>query len=147
MMLANHDVPNLAAWWSTSDLHLRRQLELIDNDEALGDALNGRELEKQQLLSLLMGVGFIDKAAVVDSLEYEALLEAWISASAQSRSALFSVQLSDLIGDIHSVNIPGTWHEYPNWQRRLPISLSAIKESPRVKLLLEQIRAARNSEG
>ena len=146
MMLANHDVPNLAAWWSTSDLHLRRQLELIDNDEALGDALNGRELEKQQLLSLLMGVGFIDKAAVVDSLEYEALLEAWISASAQSRSALFSVQLSDLIGDIHSVNIPGTWHEYPNWQRRLPISLSAIKESPKVKLLLERIRATRNSE-
>ncbi|CAM3236493.1 4-alpha-glucanotransferase [Shewanella violacea] len=142
MMLANHDVPNLAAWWSASDLHLRRQLELIDNDAALGDALNGRELEKQQLLSLLVSLECIDKSAV-DSLEYEALLEAWISASALSHSALFSVQLSDLIGEIHSVNIPGTWQEYPNWQRRLPISLSAIKESSQVNNLLERIRAAR----
>lgn len=146
MMLANHDVPNLAAWWSSGDLYLRRQLELIDTDAALGEALNDRELEKQQLLSLLMSLDCIDGAVVVESLEYEALLQAWISASAQSRSALFSVQLSDLIGDIHSVNIPGTWHEYPNWQRRLPISLSAIKESPWVKQLLDRIKAARNSD-
>ncbi|AQS37469.1 4-alpha-glucanotransferase [Shewanella psychrophila] len=145
MMLANHDVPNLAAWWSTSDLHLRRQLELIDNDEALGDALSGREDEKRQLLNLLISLGCIDEATA-DSLEYEALLIAWISASAQSHSALFSVQLSDLIGDMHSVNIPGTWQEYPNWQRRLPMTLADIHGSPRVKHLLEQIRAARNSE-
>ena len=144
MMLANHDVPTLAAWWSSSDLHIKRQIELFDNDEALGDALNQREHEKYQLLKLLIHHSLLSEIEDINSIEYEQVLHAWVALAAKSSSGLFSIQLCDLIGERHSVNIPGTWQEYANWQRRLPLTLKAIEDSPQVQMLLREIYSARN---
>ncbi len=146
MMLANHDVPPLAAWWSASDLHLQRQIELLKSDEELGDLLNEREREKKQLITL-----FIQQGISLDNTqeggraepEFESVLSAWILLSARSHSNLFSVQLCDLLSERHSVNIPGTWKEYSNWQRRLPYTLDDIAQSPKVKRLLRQIATQR----
>ena len=38
---------------------------------------------------------------------------------ARSRTALVAVQIEDLLGMIEPVNVPGTHHEYPNWQRKV----------------------------
>ncbi|MFT5704806.1 MAG: 4-alpha-glucanotransferase [Shewanella sp.] len=144
MMLANHDVPPLAAWWSVSDIYLRRQLELLASDDVFNQALNERESDKRMLVTLLIEHGFIDEGTSVENLTYETLLPAWISLASQSRSSLFSVQFCDLIGEEYSVNIPGTWQEYANWQRRLPLSLADINDSLQVKQLLKKICSARS---
>ncbi|WP_076407946.1 4-alpha-glucanotransferase [Shewanella sp. UCD-KL12] len=148
MMLANHDVPTLAAWWSTSDLYLQRQLELINTDEALGDALTLREGEKQQLLSLLNQQHAFSTGQFIgelNELEFEYLLEAWVRLIAMSASALLSIQLCDLISERHSVNIPGTWKQYANWQRRLPYLLDDLAHSPKVKQLLRTLASHRGA--
>ena len=143
MMLANHDVPPLAAWWSKSDLHLMRQLALIDSEDQLKQALEARDTERQRLLVMLnQTIGFDGDF----SSDYLLLLEAWIKASAQSQSALFSVQLVDLFCEHHSVNIPGTWREYANWQRRMPYTLEVLQQTPSVNKLIEDIQQIRSAD-
>lgn len=146
MMLANHDVPTLAAWWSASDMHLLRQLGLLDTNEALGEALSCREQDKEQLINLILQHDVQNQYQHLTELsewDFESLLPAWIALAAKTRSSLFSVQLCDLVGERHSVNIPGTWKEYANWQRRLPYTLDEIANSPKVKQLFEVILARR----
>ncbi|MDI5830233.1 4-alpha-glucanotransferase [Shewanella xiamenensis] len=143
MMLANHDVPTLVAWWTGSDLHLRRQLELFNSDEQLGEALAGREQEKHQLAQCLISQGLLPETDI-QQIDIEDLLTAWMPFGASGNSALYSVQWCDLLGDRHAVNIPGTWLEYPNWQRRLPISLSEAAVKPTLAKRLQLIAAARH---
>jgi len=38
---------------------------------------------------------------------------------ARSSAALAAVQIEDLLGMAEPVNVPGTYREYPNWQRKL----------------------------
>ncbi|QYK02338.1 4-alpha-glucanotransferase [Shewanella psychrotolerans] len=143
MMLANHDVPPLAAWWSKSDLHLMRQLGLIDSDEQLKQAIEARDAERQKLLVMLnQTVGFDGDF----SSDYLWVLEAWIKSAAQSQSALFSVQLMDLFSEHYSVNIPGTWREYANWQRRIPYTLEVLQQTPSVNKLIEDIQQIRSAD-
>lgn len=142
MMLANHDVPTLVAWWTGSDLHLRRQLELLKTDDELGEALAGREQEKHQLVHRLISRGLLPETDI-QQIDLDDLLTAWMPFGASGNSALYSVQWCDLLGDRHAVNIPGTWLEYPNWQRRLPISLSEAAAKPTLVKRLQRIAAAR----
>ncbi|QIR14649.1 4-alpha-glucanotransferase [Shewanella aestuarii] len=144
MMLANHDVPTLKAWWLGDDLLLRRQLQLIDSEQKLTDLLTLRQNEKRQLVSLL-GQYFEQYAqqSSLDEIEFEPLLLAWIALGASGESQLFSVQLSDLVADKHSVNIPGTWKEYPNWQQRLPITIGQMQISPQINQRLAVIAETR----
>lgn len=142
MMLANHDVPTLVAWWCGSDLHLRRQLALFANDGQLDEALSAREHEKQQLVSLLIQQHLLPDFAPQD-IEINDLITAWMTLGASGCSALYSVQWCDLMGDRHAVNIPGTWLEYPNWQRRLPLSVTQAMTRGEIPQRLHNIASAR----
>ncbi|WP_298768189.1 4-alpha-glucanotransferase [uncultured Shewanella sp.] len=144
MMLANHDVPTLAAWWSSSDLHLRFKLSLLDSEDALATLLHRRNEEKQQLLDILIWKQLLPSNVDMDSLAFSELLMAWVSLSASGASQLFSVQLCDLLADIHGVNIPGTWQEYPNWQRKLTSTLASLEQDERFLALLDVIHTCRN---
>ncbi|GGN13302.1 4-alpha-glucanotransferase [Shewanella putrefaciens] len=142
MMLANHDVPTLVAWWSGSDLHLRRQLSLFETDDQLASALAERAHEKQQLLSLLVHQGLLGETSVQE-IDIPSLLTAWMTLGASGNSALYSVQWCDLLADSYAVNIPGTWLEYPNWQRHLPQGIEQAAKMPELLQRLQHIAAAR----
>ncbi|PIW59501.1 4-alpha-glucanotransferase [Shewanella sp. CG12_big_fil_rev_8_21_14_0_65_47_15] len=142
MMLANHDVPTLVAWWCGSDLHLRRQLTLFASDGQLDEALTAREYEKQQLVSLLIQQKLLPDSAAQE-VDINELLTAWMTLGASGCSALYSVQWCDLLGDRHAVNIPGTWLEYPNWQRRLPLGVTQAKTRGEIRQRLQNIASAR----
>ena len=45
---------------------------------------------------------------------------------ARTPSRLLAVQLEDVLGVEEQANLPGTQWEYPNWRRKLPISLGAF---------------------
>jgi 4-alpha-glucanotransferase len=45
---------------------------------------------------------------------------------ATGSSALLSLQLEDWLEMDKPVNIPGTFHEYPNWKRKLTDNLEDI---------------------
>ncbi|MBB1424962.1 4-alpha-glucanotransferase [Shewanella sp. SG44-2] len=148
MMLANHDVPTLSAWWFGADLLLRRQLELIETDDKLQQAIDQRQQEKLQLIDLLIREQEFElptSITSVEQLDFDSVLLAWIRVAANGNAQLFSVQLSDLVADKHGVNIPGTWKAFPNWQRRLPLSIKQMSQSPKVQQRLEAIASARKS--
>lgn len=142
MMLANHDVPPLLAWWQADDLQLRRSIGLIDNDELLQSLISQREFDKQQLLKLLQAQGQFD-GSDVNSIHYPELLKAWLAVTAAGNAHLFSVQLFDLVCDNQPINIPGTWLQYPNWQRRLALSLTELAADKQVQGLLLQLQTSR----
>jgi 4-alpha-glucanotransferase len=147
MMLANHDVPTITAWWTGDDLKLRRKLELIDNDNKLQQLLATRHADKQQLIDLLIREGALEptESSELDQLDFDKVILAWISVAAKGNAQLFSVQLSDLVADKHGVNIPGTWKEFPNWQRRLPLSIQQMSQSNKVQQRLSAIKQARQA--
>jgi 4-alpha-glucanotransferase len=41
------------------------------------------------------------------------------------------LQLDDLTGEVDPVNVPTTSREYPNWRRRLSVSLEQLLQDPR----------------
>ena len=142
MMLANHDVPPLLAWWQADDLQLRRSIGLIDNDEQLQSLMSQRECDKQQLLKLLQEQGQFD-GRDVHCIHYPELLKAWLAVTAAGNAHLFSVQLCDLVSENQAVNIPGTWLQYPNWCRRLAVSLAELAVDKQVLELLQQLQTSR----
>ncbi len=68
---------------------------------------------------------------------YEDLTLALHAFLARTPSALRAVQLDDALGVLEQQNMPGTVDEYPNWRRRLPVTVDALAAQP----LLRRIAA------
>ncbi|NKF51068.1 4-alpha-glucanotransferase [Shewanella sp. WXL01] len=79
----------------------------------------------------------------VFELNTDTLICAWIATAASGSANLFSVQLADLLDDNQCVNIPGTWKQYPNWQQRLPYTVSQIRQLAKVRQRTSLISLAR----
>jgi 4-alpha-glucanotransferase len=43
---------------------------------------------------------------------------------------LVEIRLEDVFGVAAQQNLPGTTTEYPNWRRKIPISLAQMREAP-----------------
>ena len=146
-MVANHDVPTLAAWWNGSDLRLRYSLGLLKSESELDEQLNNRREEKYQLLHWLGEQWLLPMQWQGDSVSktFDFILCAAIfRCCARSASQLLSVQLEDLALLETPVNIPGTSSEYPNWRRRLPSDIEALIASESGALLLSGFSEERN---
>ncbi len=131
-MVANHDVPTLAAWWNCADLRLRHQLGLIASAAALEEQTRWRGVEKRQVLQWLGEQWLLPPQWQGDCTLRpfdNALCAAIMRCCARSSAQLLSVQLEDLALLETPVNIPGTSTEYPNWRRKLPIALSELIDS------------------
>lgn len=134
MMLANHDVPTMSAWWQGKDLLQRHQLKLYTDDE-LQQAQQRRAAKRQGLLCWLQDMSGCPLTADVD---FATLLPIWAGAVAAGNSELFSLALADLLAEDDAVNIPGTSHEYPNWRRRYSVPVEQLSQHE----LFEQTIAA-----
>jgi 4-alpha-glucanotransferase len=56
---------------------------------------------------------------------------------------MVAVQIEDLLGLVDPVNVPGTHHEYPNWQRKLNADIEEIAARSDLAALLAEIHRAR----
>ncbi|OGT71126.1 MAG: 4-alpha-glucanotransferase [Gammaproteobacteria bacterium RIFCSPLOWO2_02_FULL_57_10] len=133
-MVANHDVPTLAAWWNCSDLNLRFQLGLITEEKDLQDQQNWRHVEKRQVLQWLADQWLLPEQWQLGDEGAGRAFDAHLCAAifrccARSRSLLLSIQLEDLALLETPVNIPGTSTEYPNWRRKLPVDIKELLDS------------------
>jgi 4-alpha-glucanotransferase len=147
-MIANHDVPPLAAWWNGSDLQLRRTLGLILTDAKLGEERQWRHAEKQQMLQWLAELALLPESWQDRSDKRpldNALLAALVSGCARSASKLLSLQLDDLAGMDMPVNIPGTSSEYSNWQRKIPMLLEQVFANPSTIEMLQALHRERHA--
>lgn len=148
-MVANHDVPTLAAWWNCSDLQLRMRLGLITDEQELEEQIRWREGERQQVLNWLEEQWLLPETWQGDTrlkeFDFE-LCAAIFRCCARSASQMVSIQLEDLLLLETPVNIPGTSAEYPNWRRRLPSDLQVLFSSSSTAMLLGELPRERGQE-
>jgi 4-alpha-glucanotransferase len=122
-----HDLPTLRGFWGGSDLELRDTLGLFPSDELRQRLYDERVRDRDQLLAALERTGLRPgQPATVDEPYSDELAHSVHLYLASSRSALVALQIEDLIGTADPVNVPGTSHEYPNWQRKLDLTVEEI---------------------
>ncbi|WP_101757395.1 4-alpha-glucanotransferase [Oceanicoccus sp. KOV_DT_Chl] len=139
MMIANHDVPPFACWWQTDDLRLRQTLNLFTDEQDYQAALQQRKRDKDALLRWL-GAADHSQAVVSEPQSAQQLFKQLAVKLAGSPVSLFAVQLEDLDAEPAPVNIPGTDKQYPNWRRRLSLTLPELLSDQVFWASLQQAR-------
>ena len=131
--LTTHDMPTLSGYWHCYDLELGKELGLYPTPEILQTLFDSRHENKQAILDTLHGhqsvgseVGHdVNHVAMSPALNFGMQMH-----MAGGSSELLSLQLEDWLQMDKPVNIPGTFKEYPNWQRKLTRNLQDIFSDP-----------------
>ncbi len=143
--VTTHDLPTLASWWDGSDIELRAELGLLGADSVVEEMRYARRRDRQQLLDALVAAdcwqGERDAAAIaVMTTGFSAAVHRFLACS---RSAVMLVQVEDLMEMLSPVNVPGTFENHRNWQRKLRWSLEGLFDRDSVKTICAEIREAR----
>lgn len=126
--LNTHDTPMFAAFWSGSDIEDRLELKLFDEAEAAQERRT-RCLRREALIAFLRSRGKMGDA----SPDAEAVLKAWLSHLAGEPAELVLVNLEDLWLETRPQNIPATWKDRPNWQRKARYSFEAFSQMDSIR--------------
>jgi 4-alpha-glucanotransferase len=148
---STHDLPTLPGWVLGRDIDARARAGLASTDET-AHAHAERRVEATRLLEALHAAGELDFETVEhlhrtidsrtnDGRELAPLVAAAYRFLARTPARIVLVQLDDILGELDQINLPGTFHEYPNWRRKNGIALEDIAGDERVKALAEQLRA------
>ncbi|WP_108395478.1 4-alpha-glucanotransferase [Devosia submarina] len=148
--ISTHDLATLAGWWKAADIHLRAETGRQSEKDTKA-ALEERTQDRMALLQALGRAGLLDEqyAAVVSGGQElpqelgEVLFRAIHRYAARSSSALFAVQLDDMLMSQTQANLPGTTTEYPNWRIRTGCSLEELGANPAFISLAEVLREER----
>jgi 4-alpha-glucanotransferase len=128
---ATHDLPTYKGWWDGGDLAVRKALGL-----AAGETPRQRRTARDALRRALRLSGS-EQTKFPDVVKF----------LAGTPSRLLMVSMEDLLGLPDQVNVPGTIDSYPNWRRRLPLSLEDVRLQEGVVSVAETMRSAGRSPG
>ena len=134
--VTTHDLPTLAGYWAGRDIELRTRLHLFPSDEMRAEIIRERDNDRAALLAALREQELAPPMP--------ALPQALHLYLARSDSLLVSLQIEDLLGVLDPVNVPGTYHEYPNWQRKLPVDVEEMVLNGEITAWLRAINRARD---
>lgn len=111
-----HDLPTFRGWITAHDLQAKRAIGLDpgENDEA-------RRHSRDALRRILSGY------AGPDGADHFAAAAGFLAATP---ARLVVVAIEDLLEGCDQINVPGTVREYPNWRRKLPVSLEQWTSQP-----------------
>ncbi len=133
---ATHDLPTLHGYWSGEDISTKLRLGILDAGKEK-EFRDEREEDKRQLLQALESEGLYGSAQGAGwSPALAAAIQAFL---ARAPSLLFLAQLEDLTEDLHQANLPGSVTGYPNWRRRIRLSLAEIASAPAVEVSVAAI--------
>ncbi len=121
--VTTHDMPTLRSFWEGRDIELRRRLKLYPTAAIEDEISQERDRDREALLAALKDEGLRSLDASLGEPFTEELAQAMHLYLARSKAILVALQIEDLLGMVDPVNVPGTHHEYPNWQRKLTADL------------------------
>ncbi len=134
--ISTHDLPTAAGFLSGEHVRARADLGLLADP----DAEKARaELDRLELVELLREQGLV----VGDDPGEDQLVVAMHALLARSQSRLVLISPYDVIGETRQPNLPGTVDQYPNWRLPLPESLEELRDDPRVRVVVDELRLAR----
>jgi 4-alpha-glucanotransferase len=140
-----HDMPTLRSYWEGLDIELRQRLNLYPSREIASGVMRERERDREQLLIALRDQGLNPAAPATPVEPYSAeLANAVHLYLARSSTALVALQIEDLLGMTEPVNVPGTFHEYPNWQRKLCADIEELATRQDIAAHLAEVGRARD---
>jgi 4-alpha-glucanotransferase len=120
-----HDLPTFSGWMSGKDLALKRSIGVDP-----GESDEARAQSRAALRAALdADGGGSDFPAVARYL-------------AHAPSRLVMVALEDILGLADQINVPGTIDQYPNWRKRMPVSLEALKADQTLNRIAETFSQA-----
>jgi 4-alpha-glucanotransferase len=127
--VTTHDLPTLRSFWEGRDIELRSALRLYPTAELEQAIRATRARDREALLEALADEGLLPVGGPLSpnepfTLELAHALHVYL---ARSSAALAAVQIEDLLGMTEPVNVPGTYHEYPNWQRKVSSDLEDLE--------------------
>jgi 4-alpha-glucanotransferase len=142
-----HDMPTLRSFWEGRDIELRRRLNLYPNDEIEREVQRERERDRISLLAALAEQELKPAAPASTAEPFTLqLAHALHMYLARSDSALVALQVEDLLGVADPVNVPGTNHEYPNWQRKLTADVEDMADRAELDSQFAEIARARDRD-
>jgi 4-alpha-glucanotransferase len=145
--VTTHDLPTLRSWWESQDIALREQLNLYPSEQIVKDVRAARARELPSMMRALVDQGLWHWQESDGLPSYSPALARAIQAYLGLSSANFAmIQIEDLIGMVTPTNVPGTYLEHPNWQRKVEMDTREIFERHDVRDMLDAVNKARRGE-
>ncbi|MER5602190.1 4-alpha-glucanotransferase [Streptomyces sp. NPDC002265] len=145
-----HDLPPTASRLSGDHVELRDRLGL--SPRPLAQERAEAAADTGEWLALLTRLGLLPGTEGGDTAAEEAEVQAVHRFLLRTPARLIGVWLPDGVGDRRPQNLPGTWDQYPNWRLPIadpegrPVTLEELAASPRVRALMDAVRAGRDEE-
>jgi len=124
---ATHDLATLVGYWEARDLEWRQKLHLFPNDAVRLQQIEDRKRDCARLLGALQRASLLPPDLGPES-HWPVPMTTQLAMAVQeylarTPSRVLVVQLEDIFGCRDQVNFPGTVDQYPNWRRKLPLTL------------------------
>jgi 4-alpha-glucanotransferase len=132
--LNTHDTATFMGFWTGAEIEDRVALDLIDAAQAQNEH-SYRAAQREALATFLHAQGHLSESTTDPS----AVLHAWLAFIASRDAEFLLVNLEDLWLESEPQNVPGTWQERPNWQRKARYSLAELHALGPVMTLLKTI--------
>ncbi|MFZ5609937.1 MAG: 4-alpha-glucanotransferase [Pseudomonadota bacterium] len=129
--LGSHDMATFLGFWQGKDIAARQALGVPQDA-----AWRARRHDRECLIAALSAQGLVGadfpRHGDLDAQERLALVAAAHRFIARTPAALVLAWLDDMTGCADQLNLPGTDRGYPNWRRRLPVTVAELAADPLV---------------
>ena len=142
--VGSHDLATLRGWWEGHDIDLKEEKGLYPAPGEAERQRTRRDEERAHLIEAVRTAGLPLPASFGSASPFDDGLGHAVHAFlARTNAAIAMVQLDDLTGEAAQVNLPGTVDQYPNWRRKLSLSLEELSDDLRASAIANILAAAR----
>jgi len=148
-VVSTHDLPTLRGFWRGEDIELAAKLGVYPDERAHEAQVLARAQDRARLLLALQREELLPPGASVQPTSLPDASPPFVDAVyaylARTPCWLVGVQLEDVAGQLLQVNVPGTTEDrFPNWRRKLPVTVEGLASDPRWASLAAMLRAERS---
>ena len=148
-VVTTHDLPTLTGYWTAEDIYVRAGLGMYPSEDAKKEALEERQRDKATMLAALKAESLLPEGLSEDPGSApgmtDELCEAIHAYLGKSASSVVLANVDDLIGEVSQMNLPGTVDAYPNWSRKLSLTLGELRHHRCISHLADLMRRFRPS--
>ena len=149
--VTTHDLPTLAGFWEGKDIQIKQALDLYPRPQMAELERQAREQDRDNVASALARRKLLPRVPPLRPIAGQACPEevrlGVLEYLGQSEAALVEIRLEDVFGLPEQQNLPGTITEYPNWKRKIPVSLAQMRAAPEAQNLAARMaRCNRKTE-
>jgi (1->4)-alpha-D-glucan 1-alpha-D-glucosylmutase len=148
-VVSTHDLPTLRGFWLGEDIELSAKLGLYPDAQAHEQQVLQRAQDRARLLLALQREDLLPEGASVQPTSLPDASPGFVDAVyaflARTPCWLVGVQLEDVTGQLLQVNVPGTTEDrFPNWRRKLSVTVDGLASDARWASLAAVLRAERS---